>query len=236
MTDETKGNGGKKCGFIGDAVVPLFNPVVLVVLTMLGGIYVLLWSVTFGYDKGLMANMIRHDFARGLITYLFAVTTIGTAVVLVLYGLTSSSDDDKTEKRFQRGKEVLSLLLGVFGTVIGFYFASDIKSANALSISPLLLNPQFAVSGEDFTITTRVNGSPPYQFGVGIGADSEIRYDQNVGQDSWVYVKRTAPAVSEPTSVDIKLSVKDSSDRTTAASAKLQVSPKSGASSGPATR
>ena len=79
----------------------------------------------FGWDKGVLQSMSRTDYARGLITYLFAVVTIGTAVVLVVSALTTSADDQH-EKRFQRGKEILSLLLGVFGTIVGFYFGAEI--------------------------------------------------------------------------------------------------------------
>ena len=59
--------------------------------------------------------MADPEIARGLITLLFAIVTIGTALVLVVSALISL-DDSTSEKQFQHGKEMFSLLLGVFGT------------------------------------------------------------------------------------------------------------------------
>ena len=42
------------------------------------------------------------------------------AVLLALFVITSDSPDAK--ERFAHGKEVLTILIGVFGTILGFYF------------------------------------------------------------------------------------------------------------------
>jgi uncharacterized membrane protein len=83
----------------------LVNPIVLIALMILFSIFALIGSAIFGWDKGVLTGMGRIDFARGLITYLFAVVTIGTAVVLVVSALTGT-EDEVHEKRFQRGKEI----------------------------------------------------------------------------------------------------------------------------------
>ncbi len=62
------------------------------------------------------------DYARGMITLLFAVGTVMIALLLTLSAIFLTGDDAK--ERFDRGKEVLSLLIGIFGTIIGFYFGS----------------------------------------------------------------------------------------------------------------
>ena len=61
---------------------------------------------------------------RGLITLLFSVGKMVIAVVLILTAVFHDEDEDKAKARFDRAKEVLTLLIGVFGTIVGFYFGS----------------------------------------------------------------------------------------------------------------
>ena len=106
------------------------NPVVLLSVLVVLSLVVLISAAVLGIDRGVLSGMARADYARGLITYIFAVVTIGIAVALVLSALTSQNPAKKTDARFQRGKEVLSLLLGVSGTIVGFYFGSETIKAN----------------------------------------------------------------------------------------------------------
>ena len=69
------------------------NPVVVLAGIIVLSVLFLILCAIFGWDKGVLQNMSRTDYARGLITYLFAVVTIGTAVVLVVSALTTSADD-----------------------------------------------------------------------------------------------------------------------------------------------
>lgn len=76
------------------------NPVVVLAGNIVLSVLFLIPCAIFGGDKGVLQNISRTDYARGLITYLFAVVTIGTAVVLVVSALTTSADD-RHEKQFQ---------------------------------------------------------------------------------------------------------------------------------------
>jgi hypothetical protein len=60
--------------------------------------------------------------ARGLITVIVAIITVAIAFVLILSVMLSSSADYK--ERFNLGKEILTIFIGILGTVIGFYFGS----------------------------------------------------------------------------------------------------------------
>jgi hypothetical protein len=62
------------------------------------------------------------EFARGMISLLFGVGTIVIALILTLAAI--FQDDVPAEDRFKSGKEILTILIGVFGTIIGFYFGS----------------------------------------------------------------------------------------------------------------
>lgn len=72
------------------------------------------------------------DLARGVITFIFAVGTIGIALLLSVGALVGKTGDE-----FTKGKEVLAVLIGVFGTILGFYFGtSKAPSATSAPASP----------------------------------------------------------------------------------------------------
>ena len=209
----------------------LLNPVVLIALLILFSIFALIGAAIFGLDHGVLLNMAKAEFARGLITYLFAVVTIGTAVVLVVSALTSGATEEH-EKKFQRGKEILSLLLGIFGTIVGFYFGSEIKSTTpaevaTLRVTPPLLSQESVVGGETVIVTAAVTGGTlPYYYGIALGDESDVKYDQPVGKNGWIVAKLSTPTVREKKPVSIRLSVKDARGHVLTTSAALVLAPK----------
>ena len=83
------------------AVVRLLHPIPLTVLLILVSVLLLVAANVLNVDNGrVLVRMANHEFARGLITYLFAVVTIGTAVVLVLAAFTGGLE----EKSYERGR------------------------------------------------------------------------------------------------------------------------------------
>lgn len=68
---------------------------------------------------GLMAQV---NQARGLITFLFAFATIA---ILVLVAITTFwMPKDEVQLRFEKAKDLLTILIGVMGTILGFYFGT----------------------------------------------------------------------------------------------------------------
>ncbi len=206
----------------------LLNPVVLIPIMILSAIFFMIGMAIFGWDSMLL-KMGNIEFARGLITYLFAVVTIGTAVVLVVSALTST-DDEVHERRFQRGKEILALLLGVFGTIVGFYFGSEVsqkKGVNGgdLTLAPLHLSAQTVTPGTQFTVEAVVTGgTPPYKFGVGFDKD-KVDPGEPVGGDSWLQKTMTTPAADKAQDLPVHLIVIDSAKHTVEATQNVTVKP-----------
>jgi hypothetical protein len=117
---------------IGKAITGTFGAVLII-----GGL-----SFWFIYSVVQNNQVTGNDFSRGLITVTFTFGTMLTAFVLVLTALfggtdrTQSTDPQVIEAdakavrellkaRFDMGKEVLGLLIGIFGTILGFYFGSS---------------------------------------------------------------------------------------------------------------
>ncbi|SDJ83134.1 hypothetical protein SAMN05421823_101213 [Catalinimonas alkaloidigena] len=146
-----------------------YNPIFIVAMIIILSVLVLIGANLFGMDRGdILHNLAGGAYARGLITYLFAVGTIGLIVLLILAALIDTGkDDQRSEQIFNRAKEVLTILIGIFGTIIGYYFGAAPLSQDAAASLPLLLNvPQVPDSvgvGEVLEIEVEAyGGAPPY--------------------------------------------------------------------------
>lgn len=210
------------------AIKAYLNPIVAIAFAMLLAIVLLIGATTLGLDKGLvLTKMGQVEFARGLITYLFAVVTIGTAVVLVVSALTSE-ETEAHERRFQRGKEILSLLLGVFGTIVGFYFGSEVAAKGQaeetiVKIIPLRLSAGSVAAGAEFTLTTYISGGKaPYKYGIGFDKD-EIKPETPVDPSGWIIKTLAAPKVTADRAALVRVVVEDADGHSTEATMPLLV-------------
>jgi PASTA domain/Putative Ig domain len=101
-----------------------------VLFSILGIFILLLIAFIIIFDNGheFLLTLADKRVARGLITFLIAIATVGIAMILAISTviLTEGAEGDK---RFDRGKQVLSVLIGVLGTIVGFYFGSATDSA-----------------------------------------------------------------------------------------------------------
>ncbi|BCG71608.1 hypothetical protein MesoLj113a_27660 [Mesorhizobium sp. 113-1-2] len=192
------------------------NPIVILATLILLSLFVMIGASMLGVDHGFLSGMARPELARGLITYLFAIVTIGIAVALVLNTLVGPAPSDANDGRFQRAKEVLSLLLGVFGTIVGYYFGAESSKANLeapFELSTPDLSPQPV--GPAGLVTVRAvikGGTAPLQYGVGQGTDN-VEVKDLAFEGGWIVkqVQLKAPSPAEVQS--IHLVVEDSSGK-----------------------
>jgi hypothetical protein len=206
------------------------NPVTILAAGMLFAIVLLIGASTLGLDKGLvLAKMGQVEFARGLITYLFAVVTIGTAVVLVVSALTTE-ETPANERRFERGKEILSLLLGVFGTIVGFYFGSEVAAKSQtgetlISVVPIHLSATTVAPGAHFNLTTYVTGGrAPYRFATGYDDDA-VKPGEPVEPGGWILKTLTAPSAAGQKPVTLHMVVEDADGHSTDTTVPMMVTP-----------
>ena len=204
----------------------LTNPVVALTIVLVLSVIALIGAAVLGLDKGVLLNMGQRDFARGLITYLFAVVTIGTAAILVLSALTATGADVDHEKRFGEGKEILSLLLGIFGTIVGYYFGSESArraDSGSLRLSPIDLQPNTVETGGTVAVRATVfGGLPPYKFGIGVGDDLPTASEPVPG-NGWVSKNVQLRTLKAGEPHVIKLTVVDSTGSNVGQTAAFQL-------------
>jgi hypothetical protein len=139
-----------------------------IALLMLG---IILWGLSG--ERGFLGSLSDRTVARGLITFLITFTTIGIAIMLAISTLFSGGGHDG-DARFDKGKQILSMLIGLLGTIVGFYFGSsqDNKSATApqpqiLAIAPATVSNLQPKKGEKITISCSVSGGKaPYVYSI----------------------------------------------------------------------
>jgi len=137
------------------------------IIIIAGLILLVVYKAFFGENEFL--NILSSiEFTRGLITFLFALGTIGIALIITISVFTSQRPLNESKERFYRGKEILTLLIGILGTIVGFYFGSPTdseKQIEPIELSELVMSTSQPVIGEPFTITTLVKGGvPPYTY------------------------------------------------------------------------
>jgi len=151
------------------------------------------WAV-WGGSRPLVDQLPNQEFARGLITLLFVLFTIGFAAIVLIHGL-FVSDVTQEDRRFARGREVLGLFIGIVGTIVGFYFGSAEKAPTKLDVA---VNAQ-RQSEKKVAISAHVaGGTPPYQFTITLG--SKKTTDQPLkSPDGWLSTEIDGNGATEVT-------------------------------------
>lgn len=92
-------------------------------VALAAGVILILFFNAFSHIE--VSDLAKPEIARGLLTFLFGVTTVGIAIIVVLAVFLGNGAGTELGDRFQRGKDILTVLIGVFGAILGYYFGSD---------------------------------------------------------------------------------------------------------------
>jgi hypothetical protein len=152
------------------------DPAVVIGLAVLLLIATALWAA-FGRGSSLLSQLQEQAYARGLITYIFTVGTLGIALTLVGSALFGNTSDES----FRRAREVFSVLAGVLGTIVGFYFGSTGQDGHR----PTLDAVRVAAVSNALQLTAFVKGgTPPFEYDVDVEGRS-VKADAP-SQDGWI--------------------------------------------------
>jgi hypothetical protein len=94
-------------------------------------------------NQSFFTLMAKIDQARGLITFLFAFAT--NAIIILIAITTFWMPKDEFQDRFDKAKDLLTMLIGVIETILGFYFGSLVATPGVVSDShaqsPVITQP-----------------------------------------------------------------------------------------------
>lgn len=158
------------------------------------------------------------DYARGLITVIFGIGTVAVAMTLVLSSLLLPATDLNFKERFGMAKEVLTLMLGIFGAVIGFYFGTgnDVPNTPPPTISEVIVPAETPTQGDNTSIMVLIDGGEPdFRVSVDFGASDLKPVEYNSSQ-RWIKVPISLSGAEQTGLVEFKVVVSDSLGRKSA--------------------
>lgn len=126
------------------------------------------WIIAHGvFNAEFLTSISAPEQARGLITFLFSFSTV--AIFLLIVVCIFFFKTDELQKRVDHAKDILSLIIGIFGTILGFYFGSmsnkSLEADKALYIANVHAEPNIATPGNTVTVTAAaLGGTKPYTY------------------------------------------------------------------------
>lgn len=102
------------------------------------------------------------DTARGLITFVITLGTVAIAMVLALTAVLIRDFD----KRISVGREILTVLVGVLGTIVGFYYGAATKAPATTGQGQIsVAAPQITATNGNAVLTSKIEGgTAPYRY------------------------------------------------------------------------
>lgn len=117
--------------------------------------------ISISLDYPVIRRISDPAYARGLITFIICLATIGLAFTLVFQAFfTQNANED----RFKRAREVFVGLMGILGTIVGFYFGAATESADHLEFLKVLTT-------NSSVVVCVTGGAPPYQCSLSISGE-----------------------------------------------------------------
>lgn len=160
------------------------------------GVVIVFLVKSYNDLNNVLSSLSSAATARGLITLVIALTTAFIGLALTASVIFDGSNSDPAEAsllkdRFDYGKQILTLFIGILGTIVGFYYGStggaQPPSAN-LQFGTPIVTPASLTPGGAARITSNVyGGKPPYTYSITFNP-AEIPAAKDVSTDSGLIV------------------------------------------------
>lgn len=151
----------------------------IVLLVILGILFAIIFGTLASSGGDFLLKLKDIEIARGLITFLVVVTAISIALILAVYVLASNEKADQIKERFTFAKDVLAILVGILGTVLGFYYGAKDKNEEVAFSA----DAQFR--GNQMTIHA-TGATPPYRYTIVFFGEDQKKMTPKVSKDGWL--------------------------------------------------
>jgi hypothetical protein len=169
------------------------------------GVLVLLTKGITGANS-ILQELGDVNCARGLISFIFAIGTIGIAIMLTIGALLG----DYESEIFTKAKEILTVLIGVFGTILGFYFGTGVDGKTTDQMKLAISPPSIEYVEDATNLTLFVSGGvAPFSYNIDFDSPSIASIKSKYSIDGWIHesisnVKVTTPVGYKITVIDAK--------------------------------
>jgi hypothetical protein len=142
--------------------------------------FIVICYLLYRSEGRFLLQLQEPSVSRGLITFLVAFVTVTIALVLATWVIASNAPVAELKERFSHAKDVLATLVGILGTILGFYFGSADKAAP----EPLAMAQLQFKSGQ--VITHVSGGTAPYRYTI-TAVDADAKGGSKVSKDGWIF-------------------------------------------------
>jgi hypothetical protein len=192
----------------------------------------LLWGL---FNTRFFTSLAAIEQARALITFLVAFLTMGIIVIVAVAIFWMKHDE--LEDRFAKAKDLITIVIGVLGTILGFYFGSISEGENrarALNIANIGVSSPVAQPSSTVKLSaTILGGAPPYTYSIQFADPSGAVNTSTMAvksetSDTGTIAKDVVipPEVSKPTAITFTMIANDTKSAQAHASSAIVVTPK----------
>jgi hypothetical protein len=193
-------------------------------------------SLAYGLSNTTFFGSLSHvDQARGLITFLVAVCAVAVIMLTAIQIFWGGQSTAITFKdRYRAAKDLVTLVVGILGTILGFYFGS-FNGERILSLSiddPKSYSSVMVGNDVELKATAR-SGTPPFQYDVLLidEAGKVTRRIDNARSDNGSIVAKVA-GPETPGKHTVVVLMRDGKGLQTRESIELIVGPPAGGAAG----
>lgn len=187
-------NGQGPTGCMDRVIGALVSNPMGTVIAAISILIVVIISISLFGENEFLRNLSNVEFARGLITFLFAIGTIGIALIITFSVFASERSLDESKERFYRGKEILTIFIGILGTIVGFYFGSPTDAAKQISgieLSEFRVSESRPLMGNPLSLCVLASGgNPPYKYILTLmeGESKFLEFKEQISKNGLIFI------------------------------------------------
>lgn len=192
-------------------VPPVMKVVAFLIAAVIGGILLSVFK-----PQGFFESLRDPSYARGVITFIVALGAVTLGFIVVLFAFFGAIGDS-SEERFRRAREIFVTMMGVLGTIVGYYFGQQTAPADLLGVPAIKVQTN---EGQSRAMVFANGGVPPYSYTVDFEGEGNDLANV-ISADGWIEFEipkpAKAPKPGEEAKPKFSIEIRDSNGRSISA-------------------